>query len=284
MDAVERIKQHFPVPSEPPREAWFMDPTKQGYYTGLLEAIAGDETDIRYIERYLFDTGGIKNFGRYKEWVVWFQCLLPHLFAHILKEGLLPLTINYFLNVYPGQIPDEYDGFRDDVLRTLPQVIMESEVWDGQDLSKKFWWYDEWEGYWTCPLYATMFFCLKYLTPAEISSWVASIAEIDAAFWREQIHKWLKGANEFFKYVEPLEKVSTVPSITNEPTVRNREEDSVAKYLEVAGINWHNSMLVFEGHYSSNNIWDYLSKENAETLWSEVKKYPELSFSDTPMN
>ncbi len=280
LDAVERMKQHFREPSEPPREAWFMNPLNQRYFPGLSEVIT-DKLDTGYIEEYLFDTGGgIKNFGRYEEWVVWFQYLLPHLLTHILEEAFIPLTINYFLNVYPGDISEEYPGFREDVLLTLPQAIMQREVWNGQDLSKEHRWYNEWEGYWTCPLYATMFFCLKYLTPAEIPSWVASIAEIEGSMWRQQIRKWLKGASEFFQYVEPVEKISAAKPTTSSLVERNRQEDSVNAYLEAAGINWHNSMLVFQGHYSSNNIWDYLSKENVDTFWREVKKYPQLSFTD----
>jgi hypothetical protein len=281
MYAVERMKQHFPVPSEPPRMAWFMDPRNQGYFPGLIEAIT-DKLDTGYIEEFLSDTGGgIRSFGRYEEWVVWFQCLLPYLFTHILEEGMLPLTINYFLNIYPGDILEEYPGFRDDVILTLPHAIMQSEAWDGQDLSKKFRWYDEWEGYWTCPLYATMFFCLKYLKPAEIPSWVASIVAITGDFWREQINKWLLGAERFFRYIDHPEELLKSDSLQKD---YHATSGSIAVLLAAAGIDWGYSDLVFTGHRTSKNIWDYLPEANVKIFWSEVKKYPHLSFSDTPMN
>ena len=63
--ALDRLKQHFPKPSEPPPEAWFMG-NKQNYYTWVVDTDP-TEVDYRSIETYLFDTSiGIKSFPNAK--------------------------------------------------------------------------------------------------------------------------------------------------------------------------------------------------------------------------
>jgi hypothetical protein len=118
--AIERMKQHFKKPDYDPPEAWFMS-MEQGYHRGLSEAVMNlnDKGWLDVLGRFLFDTGGgIKNFGRFKEWVDWYQFLLPYILENILDNGkgmdggLPELTINYFINLYPTEIIEEYPGFR----------------------------------------------------------------------------------------------------------------------------------------------------------------------------
>src|SRR6185369_773900 len=92
-NAIERMKQHFPRPEEPPAEAWFMG-EKQGYWTQLVEKPVS-ELETVILEHYLADTGsGIKNFSRREDWVRWFHYLLPRLLDRIYDGALLDLTID----------------------------------------------------------------------------------------------------------------------------------------------------------------------------------------------
>ncbi|MBZ0286934.1 MAG: hypothetical protein K8I30_04925, partial [Anaerolineae bacterium] len=250
LEAVERMKQHFPKPAEAPPIAWFMDPLNQGYFSELAE-IPVEKLDASYLEDFLSDTGGgIKIFGRFEEWVVWFKYLLPHILLRIFEQDLLDHTITYFLNLYTDEIAEEYPGFRKDVLGTLAQCMMMTEFWDSDDLSKDRSRYDDWWGY-SGTLCACLFFCLKYLNDIEMASWVASLAEIKGAFWQGQISHWLNGLNRFFVYIEHPEKAPDLDDVK-----RNIEIGTVDAYMEIAKINWFSANLVFRNHNSSKNVYD----------------------------
>src|SRR5438128_1576520 len=95
--AVERMKQHFPKPNELSYAAWFMG---EIHYINWLTDLTVEQYDVSDLEFYLFDTGGgIKNFGRFEEWVSWFQYLLPHLSLRIMDGNLLCHTLTYFINL-----------------------------------------------------------------------------------------------------------------------------------------------------------------------------------------
>lgn len=299
-DALARMKQHFHKPEKPPFEAWFMSGIN--YHTFFLEE--GFEEDLKLVERCLDDYCiGIKCFGRFEEWVLWYQYLLPLLLPRFIEnDDLFPTLINYFTNLYtkgvirpdinlpeetqrklarpdyePG-IFEEYPGFRDDILSTLPQVMMEGILWEDGDLSKSYRWYiDEWEGYWTCPLFSSLFFCLMYLTPEEISTWVASIASIDGELWRTLIKDWITGLKRFFEFV--ADPTSIQPEDIPEQDKRDWEpgrEITLYNYLKLADIDWTGSWTVFNGLYTSRDLNDYIPAANIEAFWREVAKYPAL--------
>jgi hypothetical protein len=274
LGAVERMKQHFPKPTEAPYEAWFMSGTlniQEEFLTTPIKEI-GARTLVAIISDWY---GGLKNFGRYDIWVVWFHHLLPQILAWVAEDTFNSDTlclhvnaINFLINLYPvGIIQEEYPGFREDVLRTVPQVIMLPQLWQGGDMARTPDLYDEWEGYWPCPIYSALFFCLAYLHPPEIRPWVASIAAIDGADWRGEINKWLRGAQKFFHWIEHPSEVAN--KIKGEPTI--------VDYLGLADIHWSDTFGVFHGIYSSRNLYDYIPKVNIETFWAEVSKYPALS-------
>jgi hypothetical protein len=114
--------------------------------------------------------------------------------------------------------------------------MMLAPLWNGQDLSKAYWWYDEWNGYNTGPLNAVMFFCLMYLSADEIATWVISIADIEGDHWKEQIAAWLKGARTFFAFVEAPDTIPPPPQ--NRPVTLHH-------ILDAAGIGWWSAFLVF---------------------------------------
>jgi hypothetical protein len=272
LNAIEEMKQCFHKPVDAPPEAWFMDPSTQNYYTWLLSDEL-DEISAYTLERYLFDTGGgIRSFGRYKIWVEWFLYLLPHLLLRV-RQGELGLIVsiaNYFFNIYPFEIFDEYGGFRQDIFWTLVQGVMAPTLWDRQDISKSAQWYGEWEGYWTDPLYILVFFCLKYLQPEEIPIWVDSIAKIEGAFWREQIRIWLVGAEKFCGYITDPERAALAMA-------NKKKEVGVEDYLKLTGINWDESYIPYMGGHRAAKLSEVLRTENIEAFWAAVRRHPELT-------
>ncbi len=274
-DAIERMKQHFPKPTEAPPEAWFINgEDNQRYFTELVD-IPIEDIDARYLRDFLSDTGGgIKNFGRFEEWVVWYQYLLPYLLLRIFETELLDHTVTYFLNLYPDEITEEYPGFREDVLLTLAQSIMMPEFWDGNDLSKKRSGYEDWYEY-SSLLHASLFFCLKYLNSNEIASWVDSLAEIKGAFWRSQIAQYLNALNRFFEYLEHPENTPDLDDVK-----RKIEIGTINAYMDIAKIGWFSNYLVFSGSNVSKNIYDHLPAKNIDAFWREVNKYPQLDFKN----
>lgn len=98
-DALTRMKQHFHKPEKPPFEAWFMSGIN--YHTFFLER-APQELHMDSVQRCFSDyCGGIKCFGRFEEWVLWYQYLLPFILPRFGEnDDLLPTLINYFINLY----------------------------------------------------------------------------------------------------------------------------------------------------------------------------------------
>lgn len=254
LQAIERMKRHFMKPASEPPEAWFMSKS-QRYYAGLLEAVT-TVPDLAYIDRYLFEVGaGLKNFDRLEEWVEWFLFLLPYLVEHILERELLCHTINYFLNLYPHDISEEYSGFREDVLQTIGQAIMSEAIWRERKYNERY------SGE---PLYATVFFCLKYLQPDEVKAWATSIGTIQDELWRASVSKLLRGLKRFLYLVQ---HPGDVPVPLEAP--KKRDMDTLEHRLVVAGINWPDSHGVFARPYSS--LPDYLPSPNLVAFWNGIE-------------
>lgn len=256
LDAVERMKQHFPRPSKAPPVAWFMS-EKQEYHSGLLtEPI--EQLTASVLEEYLFDTGGgIKNFFRHEKWVSWYQYLLPHLSERIVDGDLLCHTLTYFFNVYPDGITEEYPGFREDVLKVLPYYITSKELYKDGDLEIDMWWFEDHSnmvGHWTNAFNVTMFFCLKYLTPQEIAGWVASFTNVEAVLLRGEIDKWITGAKKLFQYI-------LNPELLPNNIEQFNQYEGGSPYLEASGIDWWHSFLVFGG-YNTKQLTNYVPHEN----------------------
>src|SRR5262249_19662152 len=135
--AIERMKAHFSKPTKPSYEAWFISGEINYWWFDANES-------SRDLAHYLFDNGGgIMNFGRREEWVIWFQYLLPYLLPRFDEENLLALMMNYAFNLYPDGLIEEYPGFRDDILATLGQAIMSPELWQDGEITKSPRWYNE---------------------------------------------------------------------------------------------------------------------------------------------
>jgi hypothetical protein len=270
--AIARMKSHFHKPESDPPVAWFMS-MEQEYYDGLHEAIAGSPPDIRYMEIVLHDLGGgIKNFGPMQEWHDWYLHLLPFLLERIFEGELLLLTLDYCFNLYPDMIGEEYPGFREDVLNTLPQCIMAPHLWANGDLATEHWWFDSWAGYWTPAFNASMIFCMKYMTNDEIPVWIESLASIQGDTWKQNVLYWLRGVRQMERFQAHPE---TVPPAKDE--IAAGLESIIVRGLRTANLDWNASYLLFN-HEDGVEAFDRLvSQSKREVLWHEVAKYPHFT-------
>jgi hypothetical protein len=293
VSALERLKANFSKPTDPPYEAWFMG--GKNYHTYFLDLPPEEAAD----ERYFFDTcGGIKNFGRFREWVIWYHYLLPYILVQTINDKsseYFYLLVNYFINLYPqgavrddshlseaqrkalldytdyaGGITEEYPGFREDILNTLAQGVMEPRFWKGEALDANEVWPEDYpeHGYWHHCFYSTMLFCLMYLSPAEITSWFASMTRISGKLWQHELSIWLTGLRRFLLYYDNPELMEQ-----KRGSQAQDKEITIQDYLELAGFDWADSFLVFGGLSISRNFYDYVPKRNIEILWQEVERH-----------
>lgn len=203
--ALGRLRAHFPRPTEPMGEAWFMGDERRMFreLLGSLDAIT-----TRDLQEPLAEIAtGTGSFGPMKEWNTWYHYLLGALlprnhesFVSYLLESLL----TGFMAIYPNGIYREpYKGFREDVLLTLGRCMMDSMCWNGSDIAigkvlrqsnnnpNHVWvWWDA-SGDFT----ASMFFCLKYLPESSVEPWLRSVLDIPSPHWRAQVIVWLVGAH-----------------------------------------------------------------------------------------
>lgn len=200
--ALERLIEAFPKPKRPMGEAWFLAPERKMYPQLLdnLETVSDDD-----ILDALQDTAGTTCFGPHDEWTEWFHYLFPRL---IEREWGLTLAhpIESIVTAFAAQYPEPegatpYPLFRQDALQTVGQRIMAPDCWPGgllhlhkclnksRSVNGAMGWYET-EG----PLSASLFFCLKYLRPEQISGWFRSVLNIPNPFWTAQIIVWLIGA------------------------------------------------------------------------------------------
>lgn len=297
--ALERMKAHFAKPTDPPYEAWFM--AEINYYTSFLEE-PPEALDWDY---YWDDTGsGIRNFGRRREWVIWYQYLLPYVLP-LLKDpnsghNHLIKFIHYFINLYSkgrylpsspivyedqrwlanldyaGGITEEYEGFREDILHSLGQAFMGSIFWPTDGLEPATLWYEDHgvESFWIDCYYASSFFCLMYLTPDEIKTWVASMVRHEDPRWQRELRVWLTGWQRFLRYYD---HPSEIPA---NRVYMHYGEMTVKSYLAAAGIDWYDSDTVFEMLYSNRHLYDYIPAANFAALHEAVKQHPQLNLGN----
>jgi hypothetical protein len=207
-EALKRMRKHFPRPSEPMGEAWFMS-DKRVMYDELLGDI--DKLSAKELQKPLEEiASGMNAFGPMREWISWYHYLLAQLIPRSHEnhlESLLEYLVTGFVAHYPnGVIYEPYRGFRDDALLTIGQCIMEPQCWstDGKEIivgrilhrsnnnpNRVWMWWDA-----SGDFAASMFFCLKYLPTDSIAGWLKSCLAIPSAHWRAQVIVWLVGAHK----------------------------------------------------------------------------------------
>jgi hypothetical protein len=207
-DAMMRMRTQFHRPAVAMGEAWFMGDDRR-MYTELLQGL--DNLSCSDLQTPLREIlSGTSSFGAMPEWVNWYHYLLAQLISrsheHDLNETLLEYLIGAFFTQYPVAIEEPYRGFRNDVLATLGQSMMDANCWqDGKIIpgrllhrlrynSGQFGLWDQVSGDFS----SAAFFCAKYLKPEQIQAWLESMLKINCAHWNAQVMLWLLGAHDMF--------------------------------------------------------------------------------------
>ena len=205
-DALDRLKQNFSRPTEPPPGTWTL--SNVDYANWIIETDPND-LDTDSVRRYLDETGsGFTSFPEWQSgistWTATFHYLLPYLIERCLdcetfhqQQYLLSDLINYLMTVHSGEVPELYIGYREDILSTLGQIFMIPTNWDENDLSSeiieeiRICWQDGYRDEVYEVISAPMFFCLRFLTPSEIESWSRSLFSINGRHWHYIFLHWL---------------------------------------------------------------------------------------------
>ena len=187
-------------------EAWFMG-LERRMYAQLLGDL--DTVHDKEIEEALEQTAtGPGSFGPHEEWTVWFHYLLPRLITRDWNTGLhssMEVLVTAFMAQHPwADGPWPYQQFRTDALATLGRFIMAPRFWPDGNLdvvacldkrvtsspSGLFGWHEA-----SGLLSALLFFCAKYLPPADVPGWFRSVLAIADRRWTGQVITWLVGAH-----------------------------------------------------------------------------------------
>ncbi|HVF45619.1 MAG TPA: hypothetical protein VM936_21515 [Pyrinomonadaceae bacterium] len=281
-EAVERMRAHFPKPSEPMGEAWFL--SEERYFHTWLAETPVAEADAGKLIHCLFEiASGTGSFGRMEDWEAWFRYMLPDLILrgheHHAFETLLEPTVTAFMVLFPGPPDGEYAGFREDALAALGACLMGPEMWENcdaaaseagaQPLGRFLKWEDEegsvglsgWDAGLACqPMSASLFFCLKYLNEEEVEAWAESVFAIEDPYFRASLAVWLVGA------LDLLESGEARPRAITKSSPR---------------VEWHDSFLLesaYEGrdvngaHYSVNDVRDFLPRANRAAFVRAVRR------------
>lgn len=199
-EALQRLKDHFPKPKEPPPEAWFIS-GEINYLNWVIET-PPEEMALSDLKWYLHDSlSGLRNFPMVEmgveRWTYTYHYLMPRLLERSHEEYLLSELIKFFVQLYPDTIPDTYPGFRADVLQTLGCALMQPPFWGDNDLSREFVAREQ-QSYllfgsedFIFTLSSALIFCLKYLTPSEIETWCESLFQIEGRHWHYNFMMWL---------------------------------------------------------------------------------------------
>jgi hypothetical protein len=260
-EVVARMRS--PKPHKPMGEAWFMSEKRVMYTELTSEPIS--KLSCKYFQYILFELcSGKTSFGEDADegWRPWLRHLLPELTlrAHEQYVSYLLDDIVTAFTVYFGQAPDtEYPGFQRDAVNSIGIALMNPDLWQNhknapdepakrtpvflvrehESLINKLVGFRDSEDTFS----SAMFFCLKYLTPADMTSWVDSIFAIEHSLWRSNFLLWLIGAQRLLA-----------------------EGSSPALEEATPKIDWSNSFLLrhIEG--------PLISTENAKAFSEQVKR------------
>ena len=156
-ERIARMQLHFGRPTEPPPVAWFNSEVQE-YHIPFVQKYPHELSDEE-LEAFFRDvTSGTGSFGLIEEWKAWFLYLLPHLLVEIHENRRslqwFEASISTFMNMHWKGIGERYVGFRDDVMLTLGNFLMDEVWWADHDLSADVA---------VSSLCASFFLCLKYL-------------------------------------------------------------------------------------------------------------------------
>jgi hypothetical protein len=236
------MRRHFPKPEVPMGEPWFMSDQRK-MYTELVDT-PFSELSVDYLQGVLFDIAAGKDFDPdiwTDEWKPWSRYILSEVILRANQEHvffLLESIVTTFVVTFGQNLQTEYPEFRRDIIDSLAIAIMNPGFWPQQknpiespaarapdflleEHHGKL--HVELVGFGQAPqvLSSAMCFCLKYLAPDDMASWVDSIFAIEHLHWRLAFFVWLLGARRFLA----------------ERTIAAIEET-------IPEIDWHNSFLL----------------------------------------
>ena len=201
---MQRMREHFRLPSEPMGEAWFMGDTRR-----MFDSLLGnlEELSLEQLREPLEEiASGNSSFGPMDEWTEWYLYLLAQLVPRHAErsfDSLYQHLVAAFIAVHPRGIDERYPGFADDARQTLGRCLMDPSRWTGDWLAvpapedpfaggrrAAF----EWSV--ACGDFsAGMFFCAKYLIEDELDAWLDSLFAIRCPLWTTQLYSWLLAAH-----------------------------------------------------------------------------------------
>jgi len=111
-------------------------------------------------------------------------------------------------------------------------------------------------------LSAMMFFCLKYLNPDEIITWVKSLFSIPDSNWKGALLIWILGAFDILQ--EPL----VVPS-----KIENTRPEISWSYSHCLGSRYGSIEAKYPPEELFNDNKDFLPTENTKVFLTEVRKH-----------
>ncbi len=284
LEAIERMQKHFQKPKYPMGEAWFIGKERR-LYTELINKPFTEIEPSELSTNVLFEiASGTQCFGHREEWDEWFKYLLPQLILrcqefYFFNELLAQSVVTAFMSIYWNGIPDEYKGFRNDVINTLSLCLMNEILWfdyldektktihlraffldtykDGNDQLRLDWN----TGKANESLSALMFFCLKYLNPEEISFSTKSLFAIDDIYWKGALMVWLLGAYDI------LDKPIVVPSMIEKSNPEISWENS-----HVLGSRYGSIDAEHPPAEEYNDNKDFLPTKNSRCFLIEIRK------------
>ncbi len=262
------MRSRFPKPAAPMGEAWFMGEKRKIFDDLMTNSVAA--LPVKYLFDCLWEiTGGLVCFGNEDSWIEWFRYLLPDLILRAHEQHtdyLLEATVTAFMAVFPQGLDTEYRGLQQDIRDTLSVSLMKPDFWTPHeefphDPSKRLprFLLEESQGKLFVDYYgftkaspelsAALHFCLKYLTTADIPSWVDSILQIEHSQWRAGLLVWLLGAKQLL-----LSEPWTPAAIE-----KRRPE-----------IKWANSHWL-DQHWRAQGRDQFISSANVETFVREFR-------------
>lgn len=283
LEAVERMRNHFHKPPYPMGEAWF-NTKERRLYTELIDQPFENIKNSDLVNILFEISSGTKAFGHRDDWDEWFKFLLPSVILRsddflYFKSMVGPHVISAFMSVYWTGIVEEYKGFRDDVMNSLSIWLMNRELWyefrdEGGRTFPRTHVLDKYEdgagnlrldwhsGHSDENLSASMFFCLKYLYPQEIPSWVTSLFAIEDTHWKAALMIWLLGSYDM------LNEGVVIPSRVEKSKPDVSWDDS-----HCLGSTYGSIDAKYPPSLEYNDNKDFLPPENTKVFLEEIGKF-----------
>jgi hypothetical protein len=246
-------------------EAWFMGSERE-MYTYLLERELEELSEGELEEPLREIASGNSCFGPMPEWKLWLDYLASRLVPICLRPShrtLQELLCTAVMAQYHSGFDDPpYPNFGEDLLATLGQCIMHPTKWEAgrpvlgkilyaRPSPKAIGW-----GWWAASgdLSSSLFFCLKFMAPAQVGPWAESVLNISDAHWRAQLLVWLAGARRIL--------------------VEGQQPKAI--FMQAPEIDWAESHILggnYSGDYAQSQDVPLVPESNVAELRKTVQRH-----------